>query len=107
MLWAKQVDTILEQAQGPDGTPIDLTDPVARHQFLSDPRNENLMRRITHKAFSDTFSEFLGNKAGALTGKIADVAAPGMNGLIKSGIESGVGKAVEKETRRTFERLKK
>jgi|TARA_R110000772_G_scaffold38146_17_gene90151 hypothetical protein len=83
VLWAKQVDTILEQAKGPDGTPIDLTDPVARHQFLSDTRNENLMRRITHKAFSDTFSEFLGSKAGALTGKIADVAAPGMNPIIR------------------------
>tara|TARA_R100001143_G_scaffold62950_1_gene67803 strand:- start:95737 stop:97617 length:1881 start_codon:yes stop_codon:yes gene_type:complete len=99
------IDTVLKDATTAQGKPIDWSDPVARHDALSN--NPDLQKTITEAGERYAFATFIGSKAGAAVGTVADVAAPGMNGLIKSGIESGVGKAVEKETQRTFERLKK
>jgi hypothetical protein len=47
---------------------------------------------------------FFGNKAGALTGKIIDVSAPGMNGLQKFTLEQGVNAGTSKIVDNMFNR---
>jgi hypothetical protein len=75
------IDTVLKDATTAQGKPIDWSDPVARHDALSN--NPTLQKTITDAGERYAFATFIGSKAGAAVGTVADVAAPGMNPFIR------------------------
>lgn len=88
------IDTVMKEATTAQGKPIDWSDPVARHDALSN--NPNLQKTITNAGMQSAIATFFGNKAGALTGKIADVAAPGMNWAERAVSEEAVSRIGER-----------
>jgi hypothetical protein len=95
------IDTVMKEATTAQGKPIDWSDPVARHDALSN--NPNLQKTITNAGMQSAIATFFGNKAGALTGKIIDVSAPGVGELGKLAPEVGVSSVVENGIHRLFE----
>ncbi|MDF1750155.1 MAG: hypothetical protein P1V34_14895 [Alphaproteobacteria bacterium] len=96
------IDTVLKDATTAQGKPIDWSDPVARHDALSN--NPDLQKTITEAGERYAFATFIGSKAGGIVGTVADVAAPGMNPIMRAAGENPIGGSVEWGTKNLLKR---